>query len=82
MQHLKNETTRLILKEISGMPGITNHELAGICGIEKSSVHWHMERLLKDGIIRSEKDGKCVRYYVKDEMKNDLQKLMPKFDEN
>jgi len=64
------------------MPGITNHELAGICGIEKSSVHWHMERLLKDGIVRSEKDGKYVRYYIKDEVKNNLQKLMTKFNEN
>ncbi len=78
IRYLKNETTKSILKAILGMPGITNRELAGMCRIEKSSIHWHIEKLLKDNIIRSEKDGKYTRYYIKDEMKDDLLKLIPR----
>jgi predicted transcriptional regulator len=82
LQYLNNETGRSILIAILEMPGITNHELTGICEIEKSSIHWHIERLLKDNIIRSEKDGKFVRYYIEDEVKDDLLKLIPIFTKN
>jgi len=79
IRYLNYETSRLILTAILEKSGISNHELAEICRIEKSSIHWHIERLLKDNIIRSEKDGKYIRYYIKDELKDNILKLIPIF---
>ncbi|HEY3421589.1 MAG TPA: winged helix-turn-helix transcriptional regulator [Methanocellaceae archaeon] len=62
--YLKNDTSRNLLHAILEKPGVTNQMLADQFFLDKSSVHWHMERFLKDDIVRFEQDGKFKHYYL------------------
>lgn len=62
--YLKNDTSRNLLHAIMDSPGVTNQMLADQFMLDKSSVHWHMERFLKDEIVRFEQDGKYKHYYL------------------
>ena len=64
--YMQNRTARTILLLVLSNPGITNQELAGRLGVEKSAVHWHIDKLLNDGLIRFSQDGKFKRYSVGD----------------
>jgi len=72
--HLQNQNSRSILMTILEQPGITNQELAERLGIEKSAIHWHMEKFIGDGLIRFVSDGKFKRYFVIDNASIMLQK--------
>ena len=67
--------SRNVLLAILTAPGITNQELSERFGIEKSSVHWHIDRFLEDGIIQVVQDGRHKQYFLKDEAKGILLKL-------
>ncbi len=73
---LRNDMSRNILAAILAGPGITNQELSERFGIEKSSIHWHIDRFLEDGIIRVVQDGRHKKYFMKDEAKDVLLKLV------
>ncbi len=75
--YVRNETSRNILQAILDRPGITNHDLSDQFKLDKSSVHWHIGRFLKDNMIRFEQDGKFKRYFVSDEAKLVLSKTIP-----
>jgi predicted transcriptional regulator len=62
--YLKNDTSRNLLHAIMEKPGVTNQMLADQFLLDKSSVHWHMERFLKDELVRFEQDGKFKHYYL------------------
>ncbi|OPY30609.1 MAG: MarR family protein [Methanocella sp. PtaU1.Bin125] len=62
--HLQNRNSRSILILILEQPGITNQELTERLGVEKSAVHWHMEKFISDGLVRFEPYGKYKRYFV------------------
>jgi predicted transcriptional regulator len=63
--HIRGETSRILLWRILENPGITNQELAETLQLDKSTVHWHAHKFLADDIIRFEKEGRYLKYYVK-----------------
>lgn len=74
--YVRNETSRSLLQAIMDHPGITNSSLAEQFQLDKSSIHWHIDRFLRDRLIRFEQDGKFKRYYVSEEAKGVLTKSM------
>ena len=62
--HLQNQRSRSILLLVLDEPGITNQELTERLGIEKSAIHWHMEKFIGDGLISYIPDGKFKRYFI------------------
>ena len=58
-----NGTRREILDLLARNPGIARKEVASALGISGASVTWHMSLLIRDGAVRSEKDGRLVRYF-------------------
>ncbi len=74
--YVRNETSRSLLRAILEQPGITNSTLSERFQLDKSSVHWHIERFLKDRMIRFEQDGKFKRYFVSEEAKGALSKTI------
>lgn len=74
--YVRNETSRGLLQAIMEHPGITNSSLSEQFQLDKSSVHWHIERFIRDRMVRFEQDGKYKRYFVSDEAKGVLAKSM------
>ncbi|NOR59978.1 MAG: winged helix-turn-helix transcriptional regulator [Methanosarcinales archaeon] len=66
--HIRGETSRILLWNILENPGITNQELAKTLRLDKSTVHWHAHKFLADDMIRFEKEGRYLKYYVKDDV--------------
>lgn len=58
-----NGTRRRILDLLAQDPGMTRKEVASALGIAGASVTWHMALLIREGAVRSEKDGRIVRYF-------------------
>jgi predicted transcriptional regulator len=77
--YLKNETSRSLIMSINDKPGITNHELAEQYELKRSSINWHTDRFLKDGIIIAERSGKQIKYYIKEDMKEAFERLSQLF---
>jgi predicted transcriptional regulator len=72
--HMQNRNSRAILLLILEQPGITNQELTECLGIEKSAIHWHLEKFIHDDIVNYIPDGKFKRYFIQDSMAFALQK--------
>ena len=66
--HIRGETSRILLWSILENPGITNQELAKTLRVDKSTVHWHANKFIADDMIRFEKEGRYLKYYVKDDV--------------
>jgi predicted transcriptional regulator len=64
LSYVKNETSKNLLYSILEEPGVTNQRLSERFCLDKSSVHWHMERFLNDNLIRFEQDGRYKKYFV------------------
>ncbi|WP_424358216.1 winged helix-turn-helix transcriptional regulator [Methanocella sp. MCL-LM] len=73
--YLRNDTSKSILQVILDNPGITNNVLSERFSLDKSTVHWHMERFLKDGLVGFEQEGKYKKYFVKAEASTAFLKL-------
>ncbi|CAJ36156.1 winged helix-turn-helix transcriptional regulator [Methanocella arvoryzae] len=73
--YLRNDTSRNILQVVMDNPGITNNVLSERFSLDKSTVHWHMERFLKDGLVGFEQDGKYKKYFVRAEASTAFIKL-------
>lgn len=63
-EHPHYGTRKRILDLLVEEPGMTRKEIASTLGIAGSSVTWHMARLIRDGAVRSERDGRAVRYFL------------------
>ncbi|SFM21472.1 winged helix-turn-helix transcriptional regulator [Methanolobus profundi] len=63
--HLKNDTRKIMLNTITEKPGITGQELASELALDKSTIHWHISKLLGDDIVRIERDGRFNKHYLK-----------------
>ncbi len=72
--HMQNRNSRSILLLVLDQPGITNQELTERLGIEKSAIHWHLEKFIGDGIVSYIPDGKFKRYFIIDNVAVVLQK--------
>jgi predicted transcriptional regulator len=75
--HIRGETSRILLWSILENPGITNQELAETLRLDKSTVHWHTHKFLADDMIKFEKEGRYLKYYVKDDAAMDISVLSP-----
>jgi predicted transcriptional regulator len=62
--HLQNPTTRRIIEILSSAPEVSRKDIAGIMGIAGPSITWHTNRLTDDGIIRTRRKGKGIRYIL------------------
>jgi predicted transcriptional regulator len=62
--HLHREVPHEILRLLLSRPSQTRNELAGSLGVAGPTVTWHMKRLMRDRLVSSEKDGRCVRYRI------------------
>jgi len=75
--HIRGETSRILLWTILERPGITNQELAETLRLDKSTVHWHTHKFLADDMIKFEKEGRYLKYYVNDNATMDISVLSP-----
>jgi predicted transcriptional regulator len=75
--HLRSDPSRLILGTLVQTPGISNQKLSEKLGMEKSLVYRYMQKLLDDDIVTFEWEGKNKLYYISQNAKEPLNKLMP-----
>ncbi|MDG6902216.1 MAG: winged helix-turn-helix transcriptional regulator [Nitrososphaerota archaeon] len=61
---LTQETPREILLSITRHPGIAQKELAEELHLSAPTIWWHMDRLLRLGVVGRKKEGKSVTYEV------------------
>ena len=61
---LTQETPREILLTITRHPGVTQKELAEELKLSAPTIWWHMDRLLRLGVVGRKKEGKSVSYEV------------------
>lgn len=59
-EHPKIQIINLVLQH----PGITRKDIASRLIMSGPNVTWHMRSLTREGIVKSEKDGRNVRYYL------------------
>ncbi len=64
LSYMKNETSKNLLCAILEEPGVTNSRLSERFRLDKSSVHWHLERFLNDSLVRFEQDGRYKKYFL------------------
>jgi predicted transcriptional regulator len=72
LRHLRNETTRAILRELLRGNASSRQEIADAVGVSAPAVSWHMKRLLHDGVVQQEKTGRTVRYKIENNVSADL----------
>lgn len=60
---IKNDTRKNVLETILEVPGVTGKDLSAKLGVDKSTIHWHVNKLDEENFIRSERHGKFKRYY-------------------
>jgi len=64
LAYIKNNTSKNLLYAIMEEPGVTNKKLSERFDLDKSSVHWHIERFINDRLVKYEQDGKNKRYFL------------------
>ena len=64
LRHLRNETTRTILRLLIEQPTATRQDLAGAAGISGPSVSWHMKRLEEDRLVFTRRVGRTSVYEI------------------
>lgn len=57
-----------LVRMVQRNPGITQGDLARAAGLAQSTASHHLERLIDDGLIDKEKEGRANRYYIADGM--------------
>jgi DNA-binding MarR family transcriptional regulator len=58
------KTQQLILEIVRETPGISQKDIASLLGVSSPTVNYHMEGLLEQGIVRAERKGIRVRYFI------------------
>ncbi|HMK47426.1 MAG TPA: winged helix-turn-helix transcriptional regulator [Methanocella sp.] len=69
VSYIRSRTGKLILQAILEHPGISVSQLSRTVGIQESTTHWYIDKMLHDDIIRSEKEGKLKKLYLLDGVK-------------
>lgn len=57
----------LIIDSIKETPGISQKDIASILGVSSATVNYHLKELIKLGIVKAERVGMRMRYYVNSE---------------
>jgi predicted transcriptional regulator/chitodextrinase len=56
----------LIIQKIQEHPGISQKDIAALLGVSSPTINYHIKELIKLGIIRAERAGMRLRYFVAD----------------
>jgi len=73
MSYLRKDVTRSIILYIKENPGSTPKDLLSNFNFTGPNLSYHLSRMVKDGIIRFNQEGRERRYFViNDEMLSDL----------
>lgn len=64
LKHLRNETTKTILRVLIERPLASRQDLADAAGISGPSVSWHIKRLQEDRIVQSRREGRTSVYEI------------------
>lgn len=68
-------TNKNIVLLVREQPGLSNKLIAENLDIKESMAHLYLTRLLKDGIVRYEKNGQQKLYYLESDVREILQKM-------
>jgi predicted transcriptional regulator len=77
MPYLRNDTSKAILLVIMDTPGITNQDLSSKFNLDKSTVHWYLQKFNNDGIINFVKEGKFRKCFINTDAKLVMLRFMP-----
>ena len=64
---LQNQNTRRAFDGVAAKPGIIQADLAVEVGVTAQAIKWHVDRLLKAGLVRREKAGRSLHVYPEPE---------------
>ncbi len=64
LAYVKNDTSKSLLYAIMEEPGVTNKMLSEKFNLDKSSIHWHIERFINDRLVKFEQEGKNKKYFL------------------
>lgn len=64
LAHLWNPTAEQILSIVQSNPGITQGDIASRLSLASPSVHWYMQRLTDDGIVKTHRTGRLTNYSI------------------
>jgi predicted transcriptional regulator len=67
LAHLWNPTAEQILSIVQSNPGITQGDIASQLSLASPSVHWYMQRLTEDGIVKTQRTGRLTNYSITEE---------------
>jgi predicted transcriptional regulator len=70
--HMRNAPTRNIVEIIGKRPGINQVEIAGLLKVTPPTVVWYIRKLIRDGLVLEERQGKTVHYDLSTEVKGIL----------
>ncbi len=76
VSHLKGSTRKQILLNILENPDITNQEISEKLNLDKSTTHWHIQKLREDNVIFSEVEGKFTKCFVNPAVEPELLKWL------
>ncbi len=63
---LRQETIRDILIYLMENPGSSQQVLANFMNVSAPTIKWHMSRLIESELVMATKEGKMVKYFIKD----------------
>jgi hypothetical protein len=58
---LRSDGARRVYEAILGRPGLSGLELAGVVGLQPSTVNYHVQRLVECGLVLAAREGRSVR---------------------
>ena len=71
---MNRSSARAIVMYLDGHPGSNNTQIAENLKISDSGTHVQLKKLVKEGIIRSSLEGKSLRYFLMDDVKEHILK--------
>ncbi|KAF1078579.1 winged helix-turn-helix transcriptional regulator [Methanogenium sp. MK-MG] len=75
--YLKNETSRILLLSIMEHPGITNQDLAENFNLDKSTIHYYLDKFQNTDTIHYITEGKHKKCFVNQDLEQVLLKYIP-----
>jgi predicted transcriptional regulator len=64
LANLWNPTAEQILSIVQSNPGITQGDIATRLSLASPTVHWYMQRLTNDGIVKAQHTGRLTHYSI------------------
>jgi predicted transcriptional regulator len=58
---LRSDGARRVYEAIQGHPGLSGLELAGLVGLQPSTVNYHVQKLVESGLVLSSREGRALR---------------------